>query len=279
MDLALAVALAAAIDCGSSWSCFERAEAHAQPATVTRSVSSGSGSGTTALELRLTPISPSTATLGVSVASAPGQHETCTFQTPALEGLLEDVDTMGTVSIEAFVTADSCQGTLLPNFTQMKAKAALSPEEQAMPTGFENCGFSLGCLVRAGEQQHPAIAWNAVTFSLFGLDISAVSLLRTSDFGNGDVTLYVKTIKNDVTLDPSLIAQMRSQHMSSTQIAQAQARAEQNAHASVGNDGTCRFHVAALEALLRRWYEGNFSSDDWSTAESCHGKMFSGQQR
>lgn len=282
MPFAVAVALAATLDCGSNWSCFQDAVSRAQPATVMRSFSSEDGghAEATTVSLGLTTISPPLATLRVRIESGQGSglQETCTLHVDALHAMLDDIDTMAAISPGSFAVADSCRGALLPDFAQMKAVATLSPAEQIVPAGFENCGFSLGCAVRALAQRRPAMAWSVAALPFFGIDTTAVSLLRIDEFSGSDVTLYIRTVRDSVTFGPDLIALMKAKHLSDTQIAQAQQQANQAARKTIGLDGTCRFRTAVLGAMLRRWYRGEFSTDDWGQAERCSGAMFAGQR-
>ena len=277
----LAVALAGVLDCGSKWSCFESALSNATPAAVTRSVTSQDDGHphTTTFSLHLTSVSPPLAVLVLRIESAEvaqvvGMQETCTFHVDALEALLEEIDTMNAISPTAFITADACTGQLLPGFASMKVATNLSAQQRAVPDGFRDCGFSVGCMVRALDRHQPAVAWNVSYLPLFGLDITAVSLLRSSAFSGEDTTFYIDTVKNTVVLDPSVIAQMKAKHASAAQIAQAQKKANDSAQTSVGLDGTCRFKTTVLEAMLRRWYVSSISTGDWKQAQSCHGKMF-----
>ncbi|MHB8177561.1 MAG: hypothetical protein ACYDA5_05180 [Vulcanimicrobiaceae bacterium] len=279
-----AAALAGVLDCGSNWSCFEGALSNATPASVTRSVTSQDGGhpNTTTFSLHLTSVSPPLAVLAVRIKSAKevqliGMQETCTFHVDALDALLKEIDTMNAISPMAFIAADACAGQLLPGFASMKVATNLSAQQRAVPNGFQNCGFSMGCMVRALDHHQPAVEWNVTYLPLFGLDITAVSLLRTSAFSGDGATFYIDTVKNTVVLDPSMIARMKAKHASAAQIAQAQRKANASAQTSVGLDGTCRFKTTVLEAMLRRWYAGSISTNDWKQAQSCQGKMFAGQ--
>lgn len=281
----LAAALVGVLNCGSNWSCFESALSKATPASVTRSVTSQDGghSDTTTFSLHLTSVSPPLAVLAVGIESAKeaqtaGMQETCTFHVDALDALLKEIDTMNTISPMAFIAADACAGPLLPEFASMKAATNLSAQQRVVPSGFQDCGFSMGCLVQALDHHQPAVEWNATYMPLFGLDITAVSLLRTSALRGNNATFYIDTVKNTVVLDPSTIAQMKAKHASAAQIAQAQRKANDSAQTSVGLDGTCRFKTTVLEAMLRRWYIGSISTDDWKQAQNCQGKMFAAQQ-
>jgi hypothetical protein len=62
--------------------------------------------------------------------------------------------------------------------------------------------------------------------------------------------------------------------MSAADIAKSQAAASSSAASVVGLNGSCRMKDAALIDLLRRWYAGSYSTDDWNGAETCTGKMF-----
>ncbi len=283
--MVLAAALAGVLRCGSNWSCFEGALSNATPASVTRSVTSQDGGHpeTTTFSLHLTSVSPPLAVLAVRIegtkeAQIIGMQETCTFHVDALDTLLEEIDTMNAISPMAFIAADTCVGQLLPGFASMKVATNLSAQQRAVPDGFQDCGFSMGCMVRALDRHRPAVEWNVTFLPLFGLDITTVSLLRTSAFSGDDATFYIDTVKNTVVLDPSMIAQMKAKHASAAQIAQTQKKANDSAQTSVGLDGTCRFKTTVLEAMLRRWYASSISTDDWKQAQSCQGKMFAGQR-
>ncbi|MCL5258567.1 MAG: hypothetical protein M1314_02330 [Firmicutes bacterium] len=281
----LAAALAGVLNCGSNWSCFEGALSNATPASVTRSVTSQDGGHreTTTFSLHLTSVSPPLAVLAVRIEGAKEaqiarMRETCTFHVDALRALLEEIDTMNAISPMAFIAADACAGQLLPGFASMKMATSLSAQQRAVPDGFRDCGFSMGCMVRTLDHHQPAVEWNVSYLPLFGLDITAVSLLRTSAFSGNDATLYIDTVKNTVVLDPGMIAQMKAKHVSAAKIAQAQKKANDSAQTTVGLDGTCRFKITVLEAMLRRWYAGSISTGDWKQAQSCQGKMFAGRQ-
>ena len=259
------------IDCGTSYSCVSAALSRAQPATVTAG----------GVMLRLDSVTPPTAAVTVSVpasGSRPGPTGSCSFQIGALQTVLTDAQTMGALSPTSFLAADSCQGSLFASLAPMRATLDAARSQVPAAAGAADCGVSLPCLVRGLGQHAPAQALQVTMLPLFGLNVTAVSYLRTSEFDANDATLYVRNLKTDVTFDPKMVQRMQAKGMSSKEIAAAQAKAQANARATDGRDGTCRYKIAVLQAVLQRWYAGSFSTDDYAKAEKCQGALFETSQ-
>lgn len=271
MHVLVAATLAAVLACGSNWDCFKTAALSGQTASVTRD----------GAVFTLVAFTPPTTTLSIASAKptkgADDAPSTCIFQDAALRAVFEDVDTMNGMSPFVFLGADACTGPLLSFVGTAQSLASAAKSENPAPTGVTNCAVSLGCLVRSLDERQPALAFEVTYLPLFGIDATGVTLLRISDITDSEATLYVRTLKASVTLDPAAMAQMTGQKtptISSADLAAAQAKANAAAQKTIGLDGTCRFKVAALETVLRGWYAGNFSSSDYQKAEKCQGPMF-----
>jgi len=281
MHFLLTAMVATTLDCGSAWNCFESAFARSQTATVVeRLPSEGSApSATPRLRVTTSSVAPSSVVVSLRIISGrPGEPATdepsskCTFRAQAFKNLVADVGTMGVFSPVLFLGADSCTGALLTGVMQERAAVLPLPGGQTSGPTSADCGLSFGCLVRALGTRRQAAAWSIASLPLFGLQTTTLSFLKTSRFSDDSVTLDIKTIRNVVTIMPQAAAQMKAQGVSADQIAAMQRRA--NRAAATGLAGTCRFKVAALKDLLRRWYLEAFSTDDWKRAESCRGTMF-----
>ncbi|HVA34034.1 MAG TPA: hypothetical protein VNG31_07775 [Candidatus Baltobacteraceae bacterium] len=259
------------IDCGTSYSCVSQALSRAQPATVTAG----------GVVLRLDSVSRSTAGVTATVAgsgSEPAPTGSCSFQIGALQTVLADAQSMGALSPTSFLAADSCQGSLFASLAPMRATLDAARSRAPAAAGAADCGVSLPCLVRGLQQHAPAQALEVTMLPLFGLNVTAVSYLRTSEFDANDVTVYMRTLQTDVTFDPKMVQRMQAKGMSSNDIAAAQAKAQASARATDGRDGTCRYKIAVLDAVLRRWYNGSFSTDDYAKADKCQGSLFETSQ-
>lgn len=286
MTFAVIVAAAVVLDCGSNWQCFEDAFSRSRPASVVKSFSTnGDGSvQTTSLRFQTLTITPSSVVLAERMISAAGREKdaaarrlaaaqgTCTFRLDALRNMLLDIDMMGQLSPQSFVAAESCSGRLFPSFPQMKA--AIPSTAIVAPGRYINCSFSLGCVIRALDKHRAAAVWTVASIPLFGLNITAASQYRTSNISATEVSFYEKTLKTVVSLDAETVKQMRAKGLSSAQIAAAQAKANTKAATTAGLEGACRFKIQALKQVLRQWYEGSYSSADWTKAERCRGSMF-----
>lgn len=210
----------------------------------------------------------------VDVRQGGSLGSTCTFRPSALDALALDVDVMGSLAFQDFLAADSCRGPLSAA-TQERTAIMPLPVQPATADGALDCEFSYGCLVDALHDRRSATLWVAENLPLFGLYITAVALIKVSNFSEGEVRFYQKDVKSAVTLTPHIRAQMRARGMSEADIAKAQQQASASAARTVGNDGTCTFKEAALEQMLRRWHDGSYSSDDWKAAQHCEGRLFS----
>lgn len=271
--MVIAAATAAAIDCGSSVSCFSSALARGETARAKL------GDVTVVLTAATPPTA--TVTFEPSAKASPGPSAaeslltTCVFQSGALGNVLRDVETMGgELSPESLIAADSCTGPFAALVAPMRALYVSAKSTVPVPAGSRDCGPSLGCVVRALDARAPADGFEVAMLPLFGLDVTAISLVRTSDVTAADVTLYVKNLRTDVDFDPKIVAQMKSKGMSDAQIAASRAEAQASARKTDGLDGTCHFKIAVLQDVLRRWYNGSYSTEDYAKAESCSGPMF-----
>ena len=182
---------------------------------------------------------------------------------------------MGNLTPLGFGIADRCQGSMFDSWWPATHNVVASlPAVVSKPAGYADCGWSTACLVNHIRTKVPAAGRQLTVLPLFGLLTTTVSYVQVDGFIQGATAAYVRTDKNTAVFDAESIKAMKAKGTSDADIHKAQANASASAASVVGLQGTCRMKDAVLVALLRRWYAGSYSSNDWDHAEICSGKMF-----
>jgi hypothetical protein len=260
-------------DCGVAWSCFEQALDQGRAATIhVNTGNSGGAQAPSQLLLRTAEFQGSSVTAHFDLG---GVTATCNLSRVALRGIAQDAATMGNLSPLSFGIADQCQGKMFDSWWPAAHSVVASvPAAISAPNGYADCGWSTACLIGHIEGKAPAAGRQLTVLPIFGLLTTTVSYMQVSGFRDGATTAYMRTDKSAAILTPEMIQAMKTKGMSDADIAKSQADAGASAASASGLDGTCRMKDAALADLLRRWYAGSYSTDDWNSAETCTGKMF-----
>jgi hypothetical protein len=204
-----------------------------------------------------------------------GVASSCRLSRAALRGIVQDAAAMGNLSPLSFGIADQCQGVMFDSWWPAAHGAVASlPLGVSGPNGYADCGWSTACLVSHVQTKAPAAGRQLTVLPIFGLITTTVSYLQVGGFNEGSTTSYLRTDKSTAVFDAATIQAMKAKGMSAADIAKSQAAASSSAASVVGLNGSCRMKDAALIDLLRRWYAGSYSTDDWNGAETCTGKMF-----
>jgi hypothetical protein len=169
----------------------------------------------------------------------------------------------------ATATRDAPTATHTP--TQEAATATPTVEQ---PAGSIDCQTDLDCFIEASASCRPATVTYTVTVDVFGLLMTSRSLLEIKGLEADKCVFYMKTEQVDIEFSEELIQQMLAGGATQEQIEEQEKAANEQADMTTeGADGACRFDAADLAAMLSRWQEGAFSSEDWAVAE-CGGAMF-----
>jgi hypothetical protein len=261
-------------DCGVALRCFEQSLDRGQPATI-RINTGNSGGGQAApsqVRLRTAEFAGTGVTAHFDLG---GIAASCRLSRPALGGILQDAAAMGNLSPLSFGIADQCQGKLFDSWwpAAHNVVASLASAVSA-PNGYADCGWSTACLISHIQAKESAAGRQLTVLPIFGLLTTTVSYVQVGGFNQGLTTVYLRTDKSAAVFDPESIQAMKAKGMSAAEIAKSQADAGAKAASAAGLDGSCRMKAAAVVSLLRRWYSGSYSTDDWNGAETCTGKMF-----
>jgi hypothetical protein len=261
-------------DCGVALRCFEQSLDRGQPATI-RINTGNSGGGQAApsqILLRTAEFKDTGVTAHFDVG---GIAASCRLSRLALRGIVRDAAAMGSLSPLSFGIADRCQGKTFDSWWPVAHNAVASlPSAVSVPNGYADCGWSTACLFSHIQGKELAAGRQLTVLPIFGLVTTTVSYVQVGGFTQGLTTVHLRTDKSAAVFDPVTIQVMKAKGMSAADIAKAQADASASAASAVGLDGSCRMKDAALVSLLRRWYAGSYSTDDWNSAETCTGKMF-----
>jgi hypothetical protein len=261
-------------DCGVAFACFEQSLDQGVPANI-RISTGDSGAGQTAPPLIVVRSGEFDDTRVTAHFELEGAAASCRLPRAALRGIVQDAAVMGSISPLSFGIADQCQGTLFDSWWAAAHNIVLSlPPAVSAPAGYADCGWSTACLVGHTQTKAPAAGRQLTLLPLFGLLLTSVSYVQIGDFDKDLATVYLRTDRNTAAFAPESIQAMKAKGATDADIGAAQAKASASAASAVGLDGTCRTGDAMLVGLLRRWYAGSYSSDDWNGAETCSGKMF-----
>jgi hypothetical protein len=261
-------------DCGVAWSCFEQSLDQGQPATI--HINTGNSGGGKQAPSQLLLRTAEFENTGVTAHfDLGGVAASCRLSRPALLGIVQDAAAMGNLSPLGFGIADQCQGKMFDSWWPAAHNVVASlPSAVSAPKGYADCGWSTACLVNHIQAKAPAAGRQLTVLPIFGLVTTTVSYVQVGGFGSGATTVYLRTDRNAATLAPEAVQAMKAKGMSDADILKSQAKTSASAASAVGLDGTCRMKDAALVDMLRRWYAGSYSSDDWNSAEICTGRMF-----
>jgi hypothetical protein len=260
-------------DCGVAWSCFEQTLDQGQPATIhINTGNSGSGQAPSQLLLRSAEFKDTSVT---ALFDLGGVTASCDLSRLALRGIVQDAATMGNLSPLSFGIADQCQGKMFDSWWPAAHKVVVSvPSAISAPTGYTDCGWSTACLISHIQANAPAAGRQLTVLPIFGLITATVSYMQVGGFRAGVTTTYMRTDGNAATITPEMVQAMKAKGMTDADVRKSQADASASAASAVGLDGTCQMKDAAIADMLRRWYAGSYSTDDWNSAETCAGKMF-----
>jgi len=154
------------------------------------------------------------------------------------------------------------------------APAATPTPTVEQPAGPIDCQTDIDCFIEASANCQPVTVTHTVTIDMFGLVMTSRAFLEIKGLEADKCVFYMKTEQIDIEFSEELIQQMLAGGATQEQIEEQEKAANEQADmATEGADGACRFDTADLTAMLLRWQEGTFSSEDWAVAE-CSGDMF-----
>lgn len=149
----------------------------------------------------------------------------------------------------------------------------VTPATPAPATAPRDCGSDLACLIEASRSCQLAAGTSTQSFSLFGILVTSSARLEIRG-GVGDTcTLYYVVVDLRVRFTEGLRQSLRDSGQTEAQIQEAEAESNRTVVQARGLDLTCNFPRTELTALLTRWAEGGFSSDDL-TPRACSGSFF-----
>ena len=115
-----------------------------------------------------------------------------------------------------------------------------------------------------------------LTADLFGMLVSGTTYMEIRNASEaGMCSLYSMTVDSSVKLSDAIVASALAKGISMDDIRKQEEVSNQQAKASIGLNGTCKYGVSELSAVLNKWNAGHFASSDYASAE-CSGKLFEG---
>lgn len=158
--------------------------------------------------------------------------------------------------------------------------AFLTPTAQksTKPPASIDCGTDIDCFIAASQNCKPAKVIYTNTVDIFGVKHTTTSYYEIKGLKAGKCTFYLRTEKIDLTFPPETPQDIVEQQ-------------KEGYKKLEGRDGTCKFNINDLTAILRKWKAGNFEGSisctfvngkwectqtgDWEVAEDCQGTFFS----
>ncbi len=161
-----------------------------------------------------------------------------------------------------------------PTPEQPEAAPTQAAPPAATPTAFPlACGEDTACFLQAAASCSPANVTWTTELDMMGMLTTSRTLIEIRGQEGDRCLLYVRTEGGSVTFTPELIDRLRASGLTDEQIAEQQQQANLSIESTQGLEGTCRMAPSDLVAMLSRWQEGRFSTEDWEPGE-CEGSMF-----
>lgn len=162
----------------------------------------------------------------------------------------------------------------LPPQTEMSPEVETppAPTQEPLPSGPKECGVDFDCFIAAAASCEPASVTWAYDLDFFGAITSTILYQEIKGFDGDRCVYYQRTDSVEVSYSDEMVQQMIDNGLTEEQIEEQRSLAEEAAQ-QAGYDDTCLISTNDLVALLTRWQQGTFSTEDYDTAE-CSGKVF-----
>lgn len=139
------------------------------------------------------------------------------------------------------------------------------------------CGTDLDCFILYSETCFPSSVTYGFAVDVFGMIQNSTDYIEIRDIQDARCVFYIEVKNVDVVFSDELVQRMLDGGSTIDQIRLQEETAKSQSEILVGKDGECRFPAGELPAMLKRWRDGNFSSEDWAVAD-CEGSFFTGIQ-
>jgi len=139
-----------------------------------------------------------------------------------------------------------------------------------------DCGTDLGCLVEASRSCRPAIALQVSSLDFFGMQITSSTRHEIQGGDAQSCTLHVSIGEQSMRFSEDARQRMRGEGVSDAEIARQESAMTQTGNELTSMQATCTFPTSELTALLSRWQQGTFSTNDLR-ATACSGSMIDAQ--
>ncbi|MGI5835452.1 MAG: hypothetical protein ACOX87_03030 [Chloroflexota bacterium] len=130
--------------------------------------------------------------------------------------------------------------------------------------GVTDCGTDLGCFIQASESGSQAKVDYTVSINFFGMLSSTTSLLEIHGREGDRLLFSSKIVRIEVDLSDDIKNEARATGKSDAEIQQEIEKMNADAQAAVGTGTQCRFPQPNLTATLKRWQNGEFSTEDFN---------------
>ncbi|MCL4535940.1 MAG: hypothetical protein M1370_12370 [Bacteroidetes bacterium] len=130
-----------------------------------------------------------------------------------------------------------------------------------------DCGENMDCFIQASTDCTTASVTSTLTINFFGLLSTVVSLYEIRGIEADRCLFYYRTEDAYVKASDEIIEQMTAEGHTDEEIAAAEQEATDSMQSQVGLGRTCSFDTPDLTAMLQRWADGSFSTEDWAVAQ------------
>jgi len=144
---------------------------------------------------------------------------------------------------------------------------SITVKEKSVSPAIIDYGTDFDSFIQAAENCTPARVLFTSTLNLLGVLTTSTVLLEIKGIEMNKCIFYQKTQDINVQYSEELVQQLLDSGMNLEEIEQLEQNANQHAQESIGTEKICKFDTEDLTAMLNRWKQGNFSTEDWEVAQ------------
>jgi len=145
--------------------------------------------------------------------------------------------------------------------TEPNCEFAPCPSTKSSET--TDCKTDFNCFIEESKNCNPSKVINTTTTDILGVKQTTTSSFEIKGIELEKCIFYLRTERIGLTFPSGTSQEIINQQKEISKKLE-------------GRDGTCKFKIDDLTAMLTRWKNGNLSSDDFNVAE-CNGTFFERQ--
>ncbi len=135
-----------------------------------------------------------------------------------------------------------------------------------------DCGTDFDCFINASLNCSLANVNYTSNNNLEGIIFTSTTLMELKGIQETKCVYYQKTESNSAEFSNESVQELLDANLTQENINQQKQIINESAQEIVGLEKICKFNTENLIAMLQRWKQGNFSTDDWDVAE-CVGSQ------